>query len=215
MDFSNRHSLNQCCTVMWAFRKACLALALEAERSPNKIRVYPWLCNFGLGEGDLRYTNNLKESHASHYHTIFEAIPQKRKSSAQEESEAQAAVDSSSAATSHRKYVVKFARRYGIEEHKHLAAQGMAPKIFFFSLDIIRGWAVIVMEHIDGQTLDKWVGNPEMQQQLGANLSAIIAEMHGRGFVFGDLREPNILINGRNRVFLIDFDWAGEEGKAR
>ena len=32
--------------------------------------------------------------------------------------------------------------------------------------------------------------------------------------VFGDLRQPNILVGG-NTVMLVDFDWCGEVGKGR
>ncbi|KAI0293186.1 hypothetical protein B0F90DRAFT_1643379, partial [Multifurca ochricompacta] len=38
--------------------------------------------------------------------------------------------------------------------------------------------------------------------------------LHGHGFVFGDFRTPNILINGEN-VMLIDFDWCGKAGESQ
>jgi serine/threonine protein kinase len=42
-----------------------------------------------------------------------------------------------------------------------------------------------------------------------------IEVLHGRKLVFGDLRSPNVMISKMNKVKLIDFNWAGEEGQAR
>ena len=41
-----------------------------------------------------------------------------------------------------------------------------------------------------------------------------IKKLHDGGFVFGDLRPPNVLFSG-GRVLLIDFDWAGKSGEAQ
>lgn len=42
----------------------------------------------------------------------------------------------------------------------------------------------------------------------GKQVAHILHLLHGAGFVFGDLRRPNILFNGEC-VKLINFDWAG------
>ncbi|KAH9918870.1 uncharacterized protein B0H18DRAFT_882474 [Fomitopsis serialis] len=47
-----------------------------------------------------------------------------------------------------------------------------------------------------------------------ASLRAAVRTLHERGFVFGDLRHPNVLVVGE-RMVLIDFDWCGKAGEAR
>lgn len=43
-------------------------------------------------------------------------------------------------------------------------------------------------------------------QQAQAQADSIL---HERGYVYGDLRTPNILIDRRNNLKLIDFNWCG------
>jgi hypothetical protein len=38
--------------------------------------------------------------------------------------------------------------------------------------------------------------------------------LHSAGYVFGDLRDPNILKLPDGRAMLVDFDWSGKEGQA-
>jgi tRNA A-37 threonylcarbamoyl transferase component Bud32 len=45
-------------------------------------------------------------------------------------------------------------------------------------------------------------------------LRTAVRALHDRGFVHGDLREPNILLV-MDQVMLLDFDWCGPEGVAR
>src|SRR5438046_9227519 len=43
---------------------------------------------------------------------------------------------------------------------------------------------------------------------------AAINALHEKGFVFGDLRWPNIMVlNGRAKI--LDFDWCGNDGEDR
>lgn len=56
---------------------------------------------------------------------------------------------------------------------------------------------------------------------LGAVSEAAIGELrraidilHDNGFVHGDLRRPNVLIQN-DQVKLIDFDWSGKEGEVK
>src|SRR5688572_17282077 len=41
-----------------------------------------------------------------------------------------------------------------------------------------------------------------------------VALLHANGWVFGDLRDANVVVSG-GRGFLVDFDWAGKEGEDR
>ena len=132
-----------------------------------------------------------------------------------------------------RKLVIKFVDRYGLQAHELLADAGMAPKLLYFGLldgekdirntesraeDISNDFGLyvgpirmVVMEHIEGDTL---VDAKTLPEDASDQTATAIRKLHDAGLVFGDLRAPNIMVSG-GRVILIDFDWAGEEGKAR
>lgn len=105
--------------------------------------------------------------------------------------------------------VVKFVVKYGLEVHEALAACGMAPAIY--GHEAVARMTMVVMEHIEGRM---WQVNPNPSNQQKVNLRAIESKLREGGFVHGDLRPPNIMVQG-DRVFLIDFDWAGQAGTAK
>ncbi len=65
---------------------------------------------------------------------------------------------------------------------------------------------VIVMEYIEGGNMFDLsilsVGQKD-------NLRMAVKLLHDNEFVFGDLREPNIIVRGGTELYLIDFDWCG------
>jgi hypothetical protein len=71
-------------------------------------------------------------------------------------------------------------------------------------------WWVLELVHGD----DYWPDNPtEAQKQ---QLRAVAQELKGKGFVHGDLRQPNIILVRDEKVYIIiDFDWAGHQGSAK
>jgi RIO-like serine/threonine protein kinase len=71
---------------------------------------------------------------------------------------------------------------------------------------------MVVMEYIDSETLDqvKWIP-PTFMGQIRCALDVL----HGQGYVFGDLRGPNVMITKNEEVKLIDFDWAGIHAKSQ
>jgi RIO-like serine/threonine protein kinase len=71
---------------------------------------------------------------------------------------------------------------------------------------------MIVMEYIDGKTAAQLQNN--LPKDFAARLSEIVSVLHTGGYVFGDLRLPNIMV-AKKQVKLIDFDWAGKEGLAK
>ena len=120
--------------------------------------------------------------------------------------------------------VVKFVERYGERAHCLLADVDLAPKILFYgsphlskeqpSYDSI---SMVVMEYIDGESLAKAKPslNKEATDMVRSQLEQALGLLHRHGFVFGDLRSPNVIITKKNEVKLIGFDWAGEEGQAK
>jgi RIO-like serine/threonine protein kinase len=72
-------------------------------------------------------------------------------------------------------------------------------------------WAV-VMDFIDcrlGKTRHLSAVHKE-------KLRTAVTSLHESGYVFGDLRWPNVLLPDDSNLHLVDFEWAGEEaGQAR
>lgn len=65
------------------------------------------------------------------------------------------------------------------------------------------------MEKIYGSML-----NSPVSAEVKTALKTAVEVMHAKNFVHGDLRPQNIPVVD-NKVCLLDFDWAGNEGTAR
>jgi len=98
-----------------------------------------------------------------------------------------------------------------VNAHHLLAAQGLAPKLHYSSTDdnVHYGkWFMIVIDYID---LKPPLGHlTEQQYNCVKNVIDIV---YSNQLVFGDLRQPNILV-GNDTTMLIDFDWCGKSDKA-
>ena len=107
--------------------------------------------------------------------------------------------------------VVKFAFSYGEEGHRLLAARGDAPKVYYCKYESDVGMWVIVMEFLVGFS-------PSVGARLtpadSRSLKAALDALHEKDLVFGDLREPNIIIT-RDKLKLLDLDWCAKEGVGR
>ncbi|KIK50948.1 hypothetical protein GYMLUDRAFT_50897 [Collybiopsis luxurians FD-317 M1] len=101
--------------------------------------------------------------------------------------------------------VVKFALRYGEAGHHLLAEAGFAPRIHYCGFEESIGLWVIVMDYIQGT-----VCNRKLIEHEKDLLSSAIRTLHENNLVFGDLREPNVIITEPNsKVCLVDFEWCG------
>jgi hypothetical protein len=101
--------------------------------------------------------------------------------------------------------LVKFSRTYCIELHDYCFEQGHAPRILGFE-HLPGGWYGIAMEYLSG-------ASPIKSVQLGPQLRELVNGFHEQGLVHGDLRDANILSDGREQFWLIDFDWGGKDGE--
>ena len=113
--------------------------------------------------------------------------------------------------------VIKFVTRYGWKVHEHLARKGKAPKLRYVgplsgasdlrdnkkqaSDEYRRGLRMVVMDLVEMHA-----GPPSDALE---QIEEILVDLHSEGYVFGDLRESNILSDEEGRVLLIDFNWCG------
>ena len=70
---------------------------------------------------------------------------------------------------------------------------------------------MVVMEYVEGDTVDKAPVTPKDTREKAEKA---IQKLHDAQLVFGDLRAVNVMVSG-DKVFLIDFDWAGKVNEAR
>jgi len=67
----------------------------------------------------------------------------------------------------------------------------------------------IVMEYVDGVTLDDWVAAVKptvaVSVEMVAALADALAEVHGQGVLHRDIKPANILVDGDGRARLVDF----------
>ncbi|KAJ7705208.1 hypothetical protein B0H16DRAFT_1346392, partial [Mycena metata] len=117
---------------------------------------------------------------------------------------------------------VKFVSSYGTEAHAFLERLQCAPKLLYCgaiddSSCSYSGMQMVVMEYIQGQTLSAAKAKDSIiDDGIEGKLRKALDTLHGGGFVFGDLRGPNIILPDDSRpVVFLDFDWAGKTGTAR
>ncbi|RDX42408.1 hypothetical protein OH76DRAFT_1411175 [Lentinus brumalis] len=114
-----------------------------------------------------------------------------------------------------RTFIVKFTPAYGADAHRLLAEADLAPDLLYagspYAFPGYTRWTMAVMEKCDGgHVLWDVAGEPIRQQVRDA-----VRLLHEHGFVHGDLRSQNIMLDRSLRLRVIDFDWAGKEGTAR
>jgi len=72
---------------------------------------------------------------------------------------------------------------------------------------------MVVMDWVDGKTAHETeTEKNEWPRDAQDQIRKALETLHKAGFVFGDLRHPNIMFQGDKALF-IDFDWSGPAGK--
>jgi RIO1 family len=107
--------------------------------------------------------------------------------------------------------MVKFSGSYDPDVHRALAAQGLAPKLYDIQYDT--GLTMIIMEYLEDARA--WTDQDQADPAKTKQLRAIQDVLAKNGFVHGDLRPPNILVDQYCKVYVVDFDWAGKAGAVR
>ena len=117
------------------------------------------------------------------------------------------------------KIFVKFTRCYGEDAHRAAHARGFAPKLRAVER-FQDGWIMVVMDDVSHQYCE--IERRPLEKNVYKAVQQALVELHGEGFVHGDLREANIMVKrdgvdseGLHDIILVDFDWAGKEGSVR
>jgi len=160
-------------------------IPLEYRRFPN-IGGLRWIS--GSNKLDFQITNILGESTKGRY--IYLALTSGPKPE---------------------KIVVKFMRKYRKELHEFCANQNYSPKLLAYER-LPGDWIGVAMEFV---TSACHFFESEFIQECGQRwldkMDEMVAMIHGAGYVHGDLRPPNFMVDGK-KLLLIDFDWGGKEG---
>ncbi|KAL5480146.1 hypothetical protein ACEPAI_1416 [Sanghuangporus weigelae] len=110
--------------------------------------------------------------------------------------------------------LVKFTHRYNDEAHRTLDSERRAPALHFVG-DIVGGLKMVVMEYIDGETVQDLKGrNRLLPASASKDFKRALELLHQQGIVHGDYRMPNLLVKD-GRGYVVDFDWCGKHSEAR
>ncbi|KAL8016927.1 putative protein kinase-like domain superfamily [Plasmopara halstedii] len=107
--------------------------------------------------------------------------------------------------------VIKFVEgRYGENVHRFCAARGNAPPLLSCEPVSPNGiWWRIVIEEWALSEIDSAIDIDDARSQL----KSLLDEMRANNFVHGNLRPENVYLYGsRQKITLVDFDWAGVAG---
>lgn len=130
--------------------------------------------------------------------------------------------------------VVKFVERYGAEAHNWMADADYAPKLIYHEKLEERfgqgydNLALVVMGHVQGQTLHERYGDGSLPNGLYEAVENALEHLSKGKFILPDIRRPNLMLLGTpgeldkldddrdegygKRLRVIDFDWACKEG---
>ena len=111
---------------------------------------------------------------------------------------------------------------YGQAAHDYChgsKAMSFAPQILHY--EVIPSYAgpiimVVMKKDASFTTLHEALKKESLKlpQEVVKNLTSAVEFLHEKDFVHGDIRPPNVLVNDKGEIKLIDFDWAGREGCA-
>ncbi|CDO71505.1 hypothetical protein BN946_scf184910.g4 [Trametes cinnabarina] len=116
--------------------------------------------------------------------------------------------------------LVKFCSRYGEKAHRELAKRNppLAPKLHA-CVRLVGGTTMVVMDIVPGKVTaaSKQYAKQPLPSAMIRDVETALKALHEKGLVHGDVRRPNIMAitrdDGVTGAMLVDFDWAGENGK--
>jgi len=192
-------------------KTAQLISALRQSHARDSISVnidkqleFPWFRSYGASGSRIDYISRVKSGMFAH---IFEAT------------------------LGSDDIVVKFTKHYHCDAHKICASLQMAPKLLHYEtvkicLPIFRHWwyhlnskfqlrckwQVVVMERLPRTAKMLKDISKDNRSKYHQKVVAAISALHNNKFVHGDLRDNNIFVGINDEVWIVDFDWCGEDG---
>ncbi|KAL0947893.1 hypothetical protein HGRIS_010528 [Hohenbuehelia grisea] len=109
------------------------------------------------------------------------------------------------------KCVVKFTARYCQEAHRLMEKAGVAPKLLYCKFEPTVGKFCVITQYIEGPKSDPNVRAKPTKEGVD-KLRTALKKLHAQSYVFGDLRDANIILDKTRCPQLVDFDWSGKEG---
>ena len=114
-----------------------------------------------------------------------------------------------------RKVIVKIAQQYCEEAHKLCADNGFAPQLLHVHRMGVRNDVAVIMEDCEPAKIALYV-TTDIRRHIRPQCKAVLSLLHSNGWVHGDFRLGNILVQQTQegpRALLIDFDFAGRAGE--
>ncbi|KAF8623018.1 hypothetical protein AX15_006563 [Amanita polypyramis BW_CC] len=111
---------------------------------------------------------------------------------------------------------IKFVRRYCKEAHEKCAEAGFSPRLRGFKR-LPGDWIMVVMDYLDPDHYDVFKQSEQHLESLYKGMEKQLSRLHQAGFVHGDVRDVNMMLNREDgsKFMLLDFDWAGKIGEVR
>ena len=114
---------------------------------------------------------------------------------------------------------VKFVNSYSLQAHSYLASHDppFAPKILFYG-EVVSRITMIIMEDVRATPIHRSsiLENTRLRSLIQPKTEEALSVLHAGGFVHGDIRSPNLLMDPITaRVYIVDFDWDGKQDVAR
>lgn len=117
---------------------------------------------------------------------------------------------------SERTVIVKFTDHYNTGAHRALDEHGLAPRLLGYD-ELAGGWLMITMERLSKDWIMLENLPQEKRQPYRKGVEDALDKLHKAGYVHGDVRAANILVqlsSSELEVKIIDFDEAGPADKA-
>jgi hypothetical protein len=122
------------------------------------------------------------------------------------------------------KVVVKFVARYGEQVHRFLAEQAYAPALRYYGpipipdapqfepslgpAEMARPGLALGFERMHMVVMN-YVETFRPPENAYEQVREVLLRLNSEGYIFGDLRRPNILFDPEGNVKFIDFNWCG------
>jgi serine/threonine protein kinase len=109
--------------------------------------------------------------------------------------------------------LLKFSRQYSKDLHQFCTSIKHAPELLGFEM-LPGGWFGVAMEYLpSAERILESKNLANHGEKWLEDIDNVVTAFHAQGYVHGDLRPPNFIVDGET-LLLVDFDWGGMEMEA-